>query len=101
MKSEFQDKCYKLLALVPKGKVTTYKSIAKALNSKAYRSVGSAMKQNSTPVLVPCHRVVLSNGSVGGYSGKEGVKGKIQLLRSEGVEIKNGKINLSKFLHKP
>ena len=94
MKS-FNEKCYEILKKVPKGKVTTYKDIALALNSKAYRAVGSAMKNNPFAPSVPCHRVIRSNGSVGEYNG--GVKKKISLLESEGIKIINGKINLKEF----
>ena len=57
---EFYEKCYAILRKVPKGKVTTYKEIASALNSKAYRLVGSAMHNNPYSPQVPCHRVVRS-----------------------------------------
>lgn len=88
----FYQKIYSLLKTVPKGKVTTYKELAEGLNSKAYRAVGTAMKLNENAPVVPCHRVVNSDGSVGNYSGKGGVKGKIKLLEKEGVEVKNNKI---------
>ena len=86
----FEEKCYELLMQIPKGKVTTYKEIAKALKTKAYRAVGNAMRKNPNPVHVPCHRVVKANGSVGGYV--EGTEKKIALLLAEGVEVKKGKV---------
>lgn len=86
----FYEKCYQLLKKVPKGKITTYKEIAKALNSKAYRAVGSAMNKNPYAPKVPCHRVVNSNGDIGNYA--YGVKEKIKILESEGIEIKKGKV---------
>jgi len=86
----FSEKCYELLKQIPKGKVTTYKEIAKALNTKAYRAVGSAMKNNPNPVKVPCHRVVKTDGSLGGYA--YGESKKIALLTEEGVEVQDGKI---------
>ena len=88
----FYKKIYSLLKKVPKGKVVTYKILARALHSKAYRAVGTAMRLNENVPIVPCHRVVNSNGSVGNYSGKGGVKGKIRLLEKEGIKIKNNKI---------
>jgi methylated-DNA-[protein]-cysteine S-methyltransferase len=94
----FNRKCYAILRKVPKGKVTTYKAIAKALRSRAYRAVGNAMNKNPYAPKVPCHRVVKSNGEVGGFA--SGAKKKIQMLRKEGVEIIKGKINLDRFLHK-
>ncbi len=88
---------------IPKGKVTTYKEIAHALSSKAYRAVGTAMKENKNPIVVPCHRVVNSNGYVGNYA--KGQEQKIKLLQEEGIEIINGKIkfteeNFFKFKNK-
>mgnify|MGYP001603708645 CR=1 FL=1 len=97
MKS-FNERCYTLLRKVPKGKVTTYKEIARALRTKAYRAVGNAMNKNPHAPRVPCHRVVKSNGVVGGFA--SGTKKKIKMLKKEGVEIVNGKINLKKYLYK-
>ena len=95
--AEFNEKCYQVLKKVPKGKVTTYKNIAKALKTRAYRAVGRAMKMNENAPAVPCHRVVCSDGNVGGYLGKRDNEKKIKLLKKEGIEIVNGKINLEKF----
>ena len=94
----FNEKCYNLLQKVPKGKVTTYREIAHALNTKAYRAVGNAMHKNPHAPKVTCHRVVKSNGGIGGYT--EGTKNKIKLLRKEGIIIKNNKIDLKKYLYK-
>ena len=82
--------CYDLLAQIPKGKVTTYKEIAKQLNSKAYRAVGSLIGKNPKAPKVPCHRVVKSDGSIGGYA--FGVERKIELLRLEKVEVEGDKV---------
>ena len=92
---KFQEKCYKILERVPKGKVTTYKSLAMALNSKAFRAVGTAMKNNLNAPNVPCHRVIKSNGEIGQYN--LGVQKKIQLLKSEGIIIVNNKVDLNKY----
>ncbi|MDD5548749.1 MAG: MGMT family protein [Sulfurovaceae bacterium] len=86
----FRDNCYNLLMQIPKGKVTTYKAIANKLGSKAYRAVGSAMKNNPNAPQVPCHRVVKSDGSIGEYA--YGKNKKIKLLKDEGLNIKDGKI---------
>ena len=88
----FQDKVLALTKKVPKGKVTTYKELGKALGGRGqiYRAVGRALHDNKTPVMIPCHRVVASNGSLGGYS--RGIKKKIALLRKEGIEIKKNRI---------
>ncbi len=88
--SSFQERCLKLVALIPEGRVSTYKAIAKALDTKAYRAVGSAIGKNPNPITVPCHRVVKSDGGVGGYA--FGVEKKIQLLQKEGVQVANDKI---------
>jgi methylated-DNA-[protein]-cysteine S-methyltransferase len=96
MATSFQKSCYEILRKVPKGKVTTYQELAKALNSKAYRAVGTAMNKNPFAPKVPCHRVINSNGKIGNYAlGKEK---KIQLLKEEGIEIENEKVNLKKYL---
>ena len=94
----FNERCYSVLRKVPKGKVTTYKEIAKAIKSKAYRAVGNAMNKNPHAPRVPCHRVVKSNGDVGGFA--SGTKKKISILRKEGIEIKKGKINLKKYIYR-
>ena len=87
---DFSEQCYELLVQVPKGKVTTYKAIAQALGTKAYRAVGTAMNKNPNPITVPCHRVVNSDGKVGEYA--FGQEKKIALLQEEGVKIKEGKV---------
>jgi len=80
---------------IPEGKVTTYSLIAKKLNTKAYRAVGNACRKNPYAPKVPCHRVVRSDGTIGGFGGKTSgktVEEKIQLLRKENVDVKNGRI---------
>ena len=98
----FDERVWNLIRKIPKGKITTYKEIAKALNTKAYRAVGQALKRNPNPISTPCHRVVCSDGKLGGYGGrsKKGVDKKSKLLKKEGVEIKKGKINLEKFMRR-
>lgn len=90
--TEFQSKCYKVLKnQVPKGSVISYGGLAKLVGSpKAYRAVGSAMNKNPFAPEVPCHRVVKSNGEIGGFAGD--IKTKIKLLKDEGVETLNGKV---------
>ena len=60
----FNQKCYELLSKIPKGKISTYKQIANILNTKAYRAVGNAMANNPNPIIVPCHRVIKSDGQI-------------------------------------
>ena len=94
----FYEKCYDILRKVPKGKVTTYKAIAKALNSKAYRAVGTAMNKNPFAPQVARHRVVNSDGKVGGFF--SGTKKKIAMLKKEGIPIKKGKVqDFERFLY--
>ena len=90
--NSFNQKIYDILKKVPKGRVTTYKILAEAAGTKAYRAVGNAMAKNPYAPKVPCHRVVNSDGNVGNYSGKGGKKGKIGMLEKEGVKVRNGKI---------
>ena len=96
MKQELKNKCYELLKKVPKGKVTTYKELAKKLNTKAYRLIGTYMKQNQDKN-IPCHRVIKSTGEIGEYN--KGKNQKIILLKKEGIQIKKDKIDLSKYLY--
>lgn len=71
---------------VPRGEVTTYGDLAKRIGRpKAARAVGQALGNNPIPIVIPCHRVLTSDGSLGGYSGREGVKTKEKLLRLEGA----------------
>ncbi len=92
---KFNEKCYTLLKKVPRGKVTTYKTLAQALKTKAYCAVGNAMNKNPHTPIVPCHRVIKSNGDVGGFA--HGTKKKIWMLKKEGIEVVDGKIDLDKF----
>jgi len=93
MPTQFQQKVYELCRLIPKGKVTTYKEIAKKLGIKSCQAVGGALKRNPYAPKVPCHRVVNSDGSLGGYCGKLNSRKKIDLLEKEGVVVENDKIN--------
>jgi methylated-DNA-[protein]-cysteine S-methyltransferase len=65
--SDIKKVCYILLSLTPKGRITTYKILANALSINAYRYIGQLMKKNPNLIKVPCHRVVYSDGSIGGY----------------------------------
>jgi len=89
-----QEQVWQLIKRIPKGKVTTYKEIALALNTRAYRAIGNACNKNPYKD-VPCHRVIKSDGSIGGY--KRGKNEKIRLLQKEGIEIVKGKIDLKKY----
>ncbi len=90
LKNRFDENVLDLIKRIPEGKVTTYKEIAKALDTGAYRAVGNALNKNPYWPDVPCHRVVKSNGEVGGFA--RGSDEKIKLLEKEGVVICGGKI---------
>lgn len=87
----FNERVWEIVKKVPKGKVTTYKEIAKAMGTKAYQAIGNAMNKNPYWPEVPCHRVVKSNGEVGGFA--KGTKEKIKLLEKEGVKVHKNKID--------
>ena len=84
----FQVRVWKYLITIPKGKVITYKQLAKAIKMpKAVRAVANACAKNPYAPKIPCHRVIRSDGGLGGYSGPGGIRQKIRLLRSEKVKI--------------
>jgi methylated-DNA-[protein]-cysteine S-methyltransferase len=99
----FNEKVWALCAKIPAGRVSTYGEIAKALHTRAYRAVGSALNRNPHGFVgkladcsVPCHRVINSDGKVGGFA--HGTKAKIALLKKEGIKIEDGKVNLERYL---
>ena len=89
---------YSFVSQIPKGRISTYGGIAKALGDvRAARAVGQILNRNPKRIDVPCHRVVHSNGGIGGY--KLGIKKKIELLKDEGIEVRDGKAEaFSSFL---
>ena len=90
----FKDKVYQLTKSIPKGKVATYKSIAVAIGSpKSSRGVATVLSQNFDPE-IPCHRVVRSDGTLGGYT-RGGEAKKIKLLKREGVVINKKRVELT------
>lgn len=91
----FNEKCYEVLRKVPRGKVTTYGEIARALKSKGYRAVGNAMHSNPHAPRVPCHRVVCSDGKIGGFA--SGTAKKIEMLEKEGIVVENGRVDLKVY----
>ena len=95
--TSFQLKVWKYLKKIPKGKVKTYLEVAKAIGKpKAFRAVANAAGKNPYPPKIPCHRVIRSDGSLGGYSAKGGIAKKRELLISEKVFL-NTFINLKKL----
>ncbi len=91
MATPFQKKVWSALRRIPRGRVTTYGDLARAIRSpRAVRAVGTAVGANPDAPQVPCHRVVRSDGSVGQYA--HGVRRKIALLRREGVTVTGSRI---------
>ena len=86
--TEFQRRVLQETRKVPRGQVVSYAQIAKRIGQpKAVRAVGQALRRNPVPIVVPCHRVIASDGSLGGYSGRLRSRRKLQLLRLEGVAL--------------
>jgi len=84
-KEGFAHKVYAELLKVPKGKVTTYKALAQAVGTKAYRAIGQVMNKNPYAPDVPCHRVISSDRTLSGFA--SGSANKLKLLRLEGIEL--------------
>ena len=90
MEENFRKRVYQIVRRIPKGKMMSYKEVTeRAGRPLAWRAVGNILNRHQEPGL-PCHRVIRSNGKIGGY--REGIKKKIKLLISEGLKIKKKKI---------
>ena len=87
--TKFQLKVWAYLKKIPRGRVKTYAQVAKAIGKPhhAVRAVANAIGKNPYAPKIPCHRVIRSDGSLGGYSGKGGVKTKRFLLQKEGITL--------------
>ena len=106
--SAYQQAILRILAEVPKGKVTTYGDLAKELakrdpkwSANASRAVGTTMKNNVCGPQIPCHRVIKSDGNIGEFRGGAlgAVEEKIGMLRKEGVSVVDGRIDLKEYRH--
>jgi methylated-DNA-[protein]-cysteine S-methyltransferase len=94
MPTDFEARVYEVVRKIPRGKVSTYKAIARALgDERKARAVGRALARNPEPIKVPCHRVVRSDLTLGGYS--LGLERKRRLLEEEGVVIRKGRVDAS------
>ncbi len=93
---QIQKEVLSLASKIPKGKVSSYKEMAKVLKIHP-RAVAIALSKNPMPIKIPCHRVVHSDGRIGGY--KLGKSRKIKLLEKEGVKISKGKICENYFFY--
>lgn len=88
MPSNFEKKVWAAIDKIPEGSVLTYKELANKIgHPNSARAVANACGKNPFPIKIPCHRVIRSDGRLGGYSGKGGIKTKRKLLRNEGVFI--------------
>jgi len=86
--TKFQLKVWNYLKRIPRGRVKNYSQVAKAIGRpSAVRAVANAVGKNPYPPKIPCHRVIKSDGHLGGYSGKGGIKTKKLLLKREGIKL--------------
>ncbi len=84
---------YDLVKQIPRGRVSTYGALARALGDiRAARAAGEMLAENPDPRTIPCHRVVRSDGTLGGFTHPEGLKEKVRRLKEEGVEVQDGRI---------
>jgi len=92
--TEFEKNVLIMAFKIPEGKISTYKRIAEKVGKpKAYRAVANALMKNPLHPIVPCHRVIRSDGSFGGS--KERAKTRMKLVEKEGVTVRNGKVQIS------
>ena len=92
----FEERVLDLVKGIPPGRVATYRDLARALGTEAYQAVGQALGRNTRPIEIPCHRVVRSDGRVGGYAGRGDSRKKSAVLRGEGVRISQGRVDLKR-----
>ena len=86
--TKMQVKVWKYLSKIPFGSIKTYSQVAKAIGKPlAVRAVANAIGKNPFSPKIPCHRVIRSNGSLGGYSGVGGINAKKKLLKKEGIML--------------
>jgi len=93
MVTRFQQKVYAATLRIPRGKVSTYRLLAKAVGCGSARAVGQALRCNPFAPRVPCHRVIRSDLTIGGFAGKTAgveIRRKLRLLAGEGVRFENG-----------
>ena len=95
MPTPFQKRVYAALEQVPRGRIITYKQLAECLGCRSCRAVGQALKQNPYAPKTPCHRVIASDLTPGGFMGRRGgktLRRKLDLLAKEGVRFNAGKL---------
>ena len=98
---KFRETVYEKVKQIPEGMVSTYSGVARALgNPKAVRAVGNALHNNPEPVAIPCHRVLRSDGMLASCGHRECTEKRRLLLEKEGVRVRNGRVDLNKYLFK-
>lgn len=102
--NQLKNKTYTLLRQVPRGRVTTYKELARAAGTRSYRAIGQILRHNPDAPHTPCHRVIASDGTIGGFKGATAgnqIKEKRQLLQSEGITFAGKRVvNFEKVLYR-
>ena len=91
----FQQRVYDAISMIPKGKVATYQTVAARIGCGSARAVGQALRRNPFAPRVPCHRVIASDLTMGGFEGEVGgaaIQKKLTLLSKEGVRFEGGKL---------
>ncbi len=91
----FQARVFAAVFQVPPGRLTTYGAVARHIGCGSARAVGQALRRNPFAPLVPCHRVVRSDGRIGGFQGREtgeAVQRKIAMLAEEGIAVRDGRV---------
>ena len=95
MVTAFQEKVYRAVSRIPRGKVTTYREVAAQVGCRSCQAVGQALRANPFAPVVPCHRVIATGLTVGGFCGRRrgtAIRRKLALLRREGVAFKAGRL---------
>ena len=95
---KISEKIYRIVSFIPRGKVSTYKQVAKIAGIKNPRLVGFYLHKNTDPKTIPCHRVIKSNGTLASGYVFGGMKKQKELLEKEGIKFTlNGKVDLKKY----
>ncbi len=90
IEENFNFKVLKEVSKIPYGEFKTYKEIGESIGTKGYRAVGNALNKNPLPLFIPCHRVIKSDMTIGGFRG--GLEMKKELLKREGIQLKGNKV---------
>lgn len=99
----FEMKVYDAVEKIPRGRVATYRDVARFIGVASVQAVGQALKRNPFAPAVPCHRVVSCTGKTGGFFGSSSGpqwESKRAILENEGIQFGSGRIDLVKFAHR-